>query len=503
MRRVGRGRVVGGRDKPPSNAPDAPNPATAPPQAENAEGDEDLQLGADAPPAPPDEGDIPDTTSATGDMMEELEAEGVADAIAGLQEVQMPVDDADSQDEDAPDGFLLPPGEAYIEDWAHATQQHNPHPDSSDDEGGMDGTGHHRGELEGGNWLATDAVIALYGGNLAGVAELKRYDSSLVFNPTYPFSGKSLDPTMYVNGTIKDRPPAPFVPNSVGTYGGGGEPIEATYGHMVKEAYKDNPQLVIRTNDQYGSRNGIDYVLVINTPTIKIYVGVFGGVQYVPTDVGNSFNDFGGRADKKVMGKTIRPISVVMAVRGTDGWDDIKADLENVYNNTLYATTRMKTDMAIITDNRASHLLKSFPLSFRYGCGHSLGGALVDRYIKEGYISKGMSFNPALEPENVRLVSKNYRIYNRKDPLYMLFGWTLTVLSPTPPVVRYFSSIISSIPIIGDIYDFSYGSYNEHVDVYKLMTGKALGGAGKLRMGGKKKSLRNRQPPATPSLASC
>ena len=53
--------------------------------------------------------------------------------------------------------------------------------------------------------------------------------------------------------------------------------------------------------------------------------------------------------------------------------------------------------------------------------GHSLGGAIADRFIKDGLIESAVTYNPAIEPYALNSL-KNYRIYMHDDPLWALMG---------------------------------------------------------------------------------
>lgn len=53
--------------------------------------------------------------------------------------------------------------------------------------------------------------------------------------------------------------------------------------------------------------------------------------------------------------------------------------------------------------------------------GHSLGGAIVDQLIDDGVISRGLSFNPAIQPKDL-FKTANRRLYNKDDFLYLLIG---------------------------------------------------------------------------------
>jgi hypothetical protein len=113
---------------------------------------------------------------------------------------------------------------------------------------------------------------------------------------------------------------------------------------------------------------------------------------------------------------------IVVSIRGTEKTDikDLSADASIAFNN-LDSSDRYKKDYQAMVDFYYKY--KTVPLYY-YGVGYSLGGAIMDRLISEGYIKKGVSFNPAIEPSNIVNDSylKNRRIYIKTDPLYLVMG---------------------------------------------------------------------------------
>lgn len=53
--------------------------------------------------------------------------------------------------------------------------------------------------------------------------------------------------------------------------------------------------------------------------------------------------------------------------------------------------------------------------------GHSLGGAIIDQLIDDGMFTRGLSFNPAMQPKDI-FKTGNRRLYNKDDFLYLLIG---------------------------------------------------------------------------------
>jgi hypothetical protein len=134
--------------------------------------------------------------------------------------------------------------------------------------------------------------------------------------------------------------------------------------------------------------------------------------------------------------------SFVVAIRGTADWTDFKAWLPTA-TQTLTSTDRWQTDY-----NALSHFQQTFPPDkyIYYGVGHSLGGAILDEFIKKGMIQKGRSYNPAIQIANIPdagLAKKNARIYASADPLYNLEGRLdhPTEVRTSPPSGMFYNPI--------------------------------------------------------------
>ena len=112
--------------------------------------------------------------------------------------------------------------------------------------------------------------------------------------------------------------------------------------------------------------------------------------------------------------------TIIIAIRGTDPKDsgDIAADI-GIALGSLKVSDRYKRDLRVI--RRLQTVYK--PTEWWYaGVGHSLGGALLDEFIKLGLLNEGVSFNPAVSKEDYNLPTTNRRIYLDSDPLYNLMG---------------------------------------------------------------------------------
>jgi hypothetical protein len=111
--------------------------------------------------------------------------------------------------------------------------------------------------------------------------------------------------------------------------------------------------------------------------------------------------------------------NILVSIRGTADKRDAAADLL-IPMGALGQSDRFKADF-----NDLQEFQKQYsPKAFNYlGVGHSLGGAVLDEFLKRKMINAGASFNAAVQPFDVRNEGiKNRRIYDKEDPLYMLMG---------------------------------------------------------------------------------
>ena len=187
-------------------------------------------------------------------------------------------------------------------------------------------------------------------------------------------------------------------------------PDKNTLHQMAEASYSASPPRVL---------NGYD--LVESTPTLKFY-RKNGGVV------------------------------IVVAIRGTNPTDaeDVKAD-GLIALNRLGDSHRFQKDLRTMGE-----FMNKYPPSrgyLYYGVGHSLGGAILDMFLKNGMIKQGISYNPAVQPMDIRASLPNLRIYEEGDPLYALMGRFTTApeVRKTKRKKSFVESAISHIPYIGTI----------------------------------------------------
>ena len=144
-----------------------------------------------------------------------------------------------------------------------------------------------------------------------------------------------------------------------------------TLGHMAEDAYKMNPPQLVE-----------GWTLIHNSPTVKAYT---------------------------------KDNIVVFEIRGTDkkSLRDLSADTTIPFNR-LNKTDRYRQDVREI-----QAVKEKYPSAVCYAVGHSLGGAIIDNLIADGYIKEGLSFNPAVESKFYGL-ELNKRISHKDDPLLAL-----------------------------------------------------------------------------------
>jgi len=182
---------------------------------------------------------------------------------------------------------------------------------------------------------------------------------------------------------------------------------------IAQAAYSPTPP------DQIGS-----YRLVRSTPTLKFYRA---GTQ------------------------------IVIGVRGTKDARDV-ASWPLVATSSVRSGARFHEDAQVLQDFKNDNALEDLKY---YAVAHSLGGSLVDIMIRNGDVIAGISFNPAIQLNDLHARLPNKRIYHYDDPLYMLMGR----LSTDPTVVvgksSWWQRLVSSIPYYGTLYK-AYSKLQAH-----------------------------------------
>lgn len=149
--------------------------------------------------------------------------------------------------------------------------------------------------------------------------------------------------------------------------------------------------------------------------------------------------------------------TIVVAIRGTKPTDrrDVEADAKIALNQ-LESTPRYQTDLSTLLTFQKQYPPSQFEY---YGVGHSLGGAILDSFLADGWIRSGISYNPAIQPKNIPKPSTNQRIYQTGDPLYAVMGQFAKGSEVRPRKKSSpFESLLRNVPYVGSL----IGLYKDH-----------------------------------------
>lgn len=147
---------------------------------------------------------------------------------------------------------------------------------------------------------------------------------------------------------------------------------------------------------------------------------------------------------------------IVVSIRGTHSSEDLKADFMGLMGN-LRNSERYKKDKETLLK-----VQQTYPRpQFRYiAVGHSLGGAILDLFLRDNLIQNGMSYNPFVEPQEMKGNPLHLRIYHKDDPLYKWFGHKIPnveVRTTAEPIWKYYLKSYLPEPL-GDLFQF----YDRH-----------------------------------------
>ena len=127
--------------------------------------------------------------------------------------------------------------------------------------------------------------------------------------------------------------------------------------------------------------------------------------------------------------------TLVVGIRGTNTSDkqDLYADAKLGLGQ-LEDTPRWKKDLADF--NAVMSRLRDPQSVDVYGVGHSLGGAILDMFLKKGLIRQGVSYNPAISLGDAQKDIPNRRIYQDGDPLLAIMGRSAKNVEVRPKKVK-------------------------------------------------------------------
>jgi len=150
--------------------------------------------------------------------------------------------------------------------------------------------------------------------------------------------------------------------------------------------------------------------------------------------------------------------TIVVGIRGTNPSDsrDLKADA-SIPIGQLESSERFKDDIASLRNFQTQYPPDEYDY---YGVGHSLGGAILDAFLTNGLLKNGVSYNPAVQPQNlIKKDIKNERIFAENDPLYAL-AKPFLVKAPEVRKARekkWWEKLVAKIPYANKIYDLYSG----------------------------------------------
>lgn len=135
---------------------------------------------------------------------------------------------------------------------------------------------------------------------------------------------------------------------------------------------------------------------------------------------------------------------IVVAIRGTNPKDprDLAADAAAGVGK-LRDSERFHRDLATMKE-----IQSEFPKrQFQYiGIGHSLGGALLDLFLRAGYISSGVSYNAFAEPHELRGNPLHRRIYSAEDPIYKYYARVIPGIEVRPANDSWWKNLLKFSP---------------------------------------------------------
>lgn len=139
--------------------------------------------------------------------------------------------------------------------------------------------------------------------------------------------------------------------------------------------------------------------------------------------------------------------TIVVGIRGTvpTDLDDVKAD-GSIALGLLSKTPRYQRDDAKLRQVKLAN-----PTAVFVGVGHSLGGAILDEFLKRGLLSSGTSYNPAVQPTDFKSNLANRRIYKEGDPLYEIMGKNVSGVEVRKSKPSLLDRLIQNIPYVGRV----------------------------------------------------
>lgn len=139
---------------------------------------------------------------------------------------------------------------------------------------------------------------------------------------------------------------------------------------------------------------------------------------------------------------------VIIGVRGTSDARDV-ASWSLVATSSIRSGARFHADAEVLKDFKNDNALEDLQY---YAVGHSLGGAIIDVFLRNGDIIAAISFNPAIQLNDLRANLHNKRIYHKDDPLYMLMGRLASGGTVVGGKTQWWEKLVSTVPYFNKLY---------------------------------------------------
>lgn len=108
--------------------------------------------------------------------------------------------------------------------------------------------------------------------------------------------------------------------------------------------------------------------------------------------------------------------TIVVAVRGTEktSQEDIKADALALMGS-LYLSERYQRDLHLLKEVQSVYPMSKY---LYIGVGHSLGGAIIDDFLRAKLLNSALSYNALPQPQDLGGNPLHRRIYHEDDFIY-------------------------------------------------------------------------------------
>jgi hypothetical protein len=137
--------------------------------------------------------------------------------------------------------------------------------------------------------------------------------------------------------------------------------------------------------------------------------------------------------------------TIVVAIRGTQDPRDLRADAMGAVGQ-IRNSERYAIDKDEMLRMKAAH-----PNAHFVAVGHSLGGAILDLFLRDGLIASGLSYNGFPEPQERSGNPKHHRIYHKEDLLYKLFASKIPNIEVRTTKEPFWKYLLKSSGPVGNV----------------------------------------------------